>query len=87
MDIRIIVFGMMVVLAFLFIGAKIFVPREKEQSKREAFFVEAIKLFKENPSKEHYIMCINAAKELKQYQSKSTDEISESLSKQGITFS
>jgi hypothetical protein len=87
MDIRVIVFGMVVVLAFLFIGAKFFVPREKDRSKKEALFVEAIKVFKGRPSKENYDECIETARNLPQYKANSIDEIKKILKGEGITLS
>lgn len=87
MDIRVIVFGMMAVLALLFIGAKFFVPKEKDKGKKEALFVESVKNFKTSPNKDNYDKCLSSAKELTFLKGKSEDEVKDYLNGQGITFS
>jgi hypothetical protein len=87
MDIRIIVFGMMGVLAVLFIGAKFFIPKEKNKGKKEALFAESVMAFKKTPSQETYRRCFEAAKELAFLKDKSKSDIENYLKAQGITFS
>lgn len=65
MDIRIIVFGMCAVLALLFIGAKFYTPRAKENSKREAEYAELAQAYFKNPSVDLYEKCLKAAQFLR----------------------
>lgn len=87
MDIRYIVFGMMTVLAFLFIGAKFFIPVEKNKAKNEALFVESVKAFKSTPNQENYNQCLERAKGLSYLKNKKDEDLKAYLEKQGITFS
>ncbi len=87
MDFRIIVFGMMAVLALLFIGSKFFIPKEKNKGMTEALFAESVMAFKKTPSKETYEKCVEAAKELSFLKGKDESDIRNYLKDQGITFS
>ena len=87
MDIRIIAFGMLFVLAALFIGARFFVPKEKENSRYEADFAQAAIAFKQNPNKDNFQKCLEASKKLSYLKGKSQDDILQYLSSQGITLS
>lgn len=87
MNIKYIVFGMMAVLLLLFIGAKFFIPHEKNKGQKEAFFAESVKAFKSTPTKDNYEACLNTAKELAFLKNKSEEEVKKFLSSQGIIFS
>ena len=87
MDIRIIAFGMLFILAALFIGARFFVPREKSNSRLEADFAQAALTFKSNPSEELYKECQEKAKNLPHLKNISDDDLNKYLATQGITLS
>lgn len=87
MDIRVIVFGMVIVLALLFIGARFFVPKEKDRSRLEAQFAQAALSFKASPNQESFNSCLEAAKNLPYLKNKDESDIRAYLSNQGITFS
>lgn len=77
----------MAVLLLLFIGAKFFIPHEKNKGQKEAAFAESVKAFKEQPNKDNYLNCLNSAKELAFLKDKPEEEIKSYLSGQGIIFS
>ena len=57
MDIRLIVFGMLAVLAVLFIGAKFYIPREQNKAKFEAEYALAVQNFHKSQTLEAYNSC------------------------------
>lgn len=57
MDIRIIAFGMIAVLALLFIGAKFYIPQERTKTKWEAQYAVAAQNFFKEASQENYVRC------------------------------
>ena len=62
MDIRFIAFGMIAILALLFVGAKLYIPREKNKTKWEADYALAAQDFFKEPSQQHYEACKEALK-------------------------
>ncbi len=62
MDIRIIAFGMVAVLLALFLGAKLYIPRERSKTKWEANYAQAAQAFFKVSSLENYENCLNALK-------------------------
>lgn len=84
MDIRLIVFGMVAVLAVLFIGAKLFIPREKNNTKAEADYVESALRFKSEPSHENYDLVFKAAGKLRNFNNADEMKIQRFLEKQKI---
>lgn len=87
MDIRIIAFGMVAVLALLFIGARFFVPREKNNSRLEAAFAQAALQYKASPNEAGFKACFEAAKDLPHLKNKDEQAIKDYLSGQGISAS
>lgn len=79
MDIRLIVFGMVAVLVALFLGAKFFVPREKEENQREAAYAESVLTFRKFPNKENFFNCLEMAKHLKRFKNYSEEQLKEAL--------
>ena len=62
MDIRYIAFGMIAILALLFIGAKLYIPREKNKTKWEADYALAAQTFFKEPNQQNYEACREALK-------------------------
>lgn len=86
MDIRLIVFGMVTILIALFIGAKFFVPKEKDKSQKEALFVESVSAFLKNPNQENYDICFRRASELPHLKNKGDNLIKDFLSKNKVVI-
>jgi cbb3-type cytochrome oxidase subunit 3 len=87
MDIRFIAFGMLIVLAALFIGARYFIPHEKNRSRAEAKFAKAALNFKSQPSESTYKECVESARCLPHLKNKSEEDLNKYLATQGITLS
>lgn len=64
MDLRFIAFGMVIVLVLLFVGAKLYIPREKSKMKWEAEYALAAREFFKEPSPVNYKRCKLALEEL-----------------------
>ncbi len=60
MDLRFIAFGMVIVLLLLFVGAKLYIPKEKSRTKGEAQYALAARDFFKDPSRENYQHCKKA---------------------------
>jgi len=85
MDIRVIVFGMCIVLVCLFIAANFYIPRAKERSLKEAAFGAQAQIFLKNPTQENYAKCLESAEAYLRAK-KSNLDVKDFLSQEKITF-
>ncbi len=57
MDIRFIAFGMVIVLILLFVGAQLYIPKEKSKTKWEAEYASAAQDYFRDSSADNYKRC------------------------------
>ncbi len=86
MDIRLIVFGMVVILAGLFLGAKFFVPKEKNKSRLEGQFVEAVSAFIKEPNESNYQACLERAKALPHLKNREESVVKDFLARNKVVL-